>query len=71
MLPLRDLADFAPGNGLVLRKLISRLASGRVVGFLGAGTSAEIYPGWEALVELFLKHALDSGFATDAQFDRD
>jgi len=64
---LRELVKFAPGNALVLDKLVERLIGGEVVGFLGAGASAELYPGWNGLVERFLEHALASGYATDAQ----
>jgi tetratricopeptide (TPR) repeat protein len=55
-----------PGNPHVLERLQALLASGRTLGFVGAGASAGLYPLWNALVGELADQAVARGLATDA-----
>ena len=58
-----------PGNAHVLKRLEQALASRRMIGFVGAGAAAALYPTWNTLLDALFDEALESGLvSTD---DRD
>jgi len=54
-----------PGNRAVFDALTKLMTEEKAIAFIGAGTSAGMYPLWGSFIEMLADHAVEEGKATE------